>query len=84
MAPSAGAESLATCAPAHTNLDKLICAHPDLREAAYTAKIVSIEMRFDRISEDAMGRICDTYSAQLTGTVMLDHGRPYIYVPELF
>jgi hypothetical protein len=222
VAPSAGAESLATCAPAHTNLDKLICAHPDLHEAAdllaerveqlrqryegedrrvfnveykrwryelnycalpggdpwnkrgaygcvrddfdarlklladlgsgrkdiqevaasyrrvepwyvnelpkqyegravdidgaiylkgchkpgmphsgligypkwalrgeprpvpYTAKIVSIEMRFDRISRDAMGRICDTYNAQLTGTVMLDHGKPYIYVPELF
>jgi hypothetical protein len=28
--PSAGAEVFASCAPAHTNLDKLICAHSDL------------------------------------------------------
>ena len=56
----------------------------DLRPVPYTAKTVSIEMRFDRISRDAMGRICDKTTAPLTGTVMLDHGRPYIYVPELF
>lgn len=31
--PVAAAQPLATCAPAQTPLDKLICVHPDLREA---------------------------------------------------
>lgn len=56
----------------------------DPRPVPYTAKTVSIEMRFDRIQDHVKGRICDKNSAQLTGTVMLDHGKPYIYVPELF
>jgi len=56
----------------------------DPRPVPYTKKTVSIEMRFDRISRDVMGRICDKNYADLTGTVMLDRGRPYIYVPELF
>jgi hypothetical protein len=56
----------------------------DIRPVPYTAKNVSIEIRFDRISEDAMGRICDKRQADLTGTVMFDQGKPYIYVPELW
>jgi len=50
----------------------------------YTTKTVSIEMRFDRIGYYVQGRICEKNTADLTGTVMLDHGKPYIYVPELF
>ena len=56
----------------------------DWRPVPYTPKTVSIEIRFDRISSQVAGRICETYDADSTGTVMLDHGRPYIYVPELF
>ena len=56
----------------------------DPRPVPYTAKTVSIEMRFDRIKDYVKGRICERNTAELTGTVMLDHGRPYIYVPELF
>jgi hypothetical protein len=50
----------------------------------FTAKEVSIEMRFDQIRDEAKGRVCAKKAADLTGTVMLDHGKPYIYVPELF
>ena len=56
----------------------------DWRPVPYTPKTVSIEIRFDRISSQVAGRICETYDADSTGTVMLGHGRPYIYVPELF
>jgi len=56
----------------------------DWRPVPYSAKTVAIEMRFDRIQDYVKGRICDKHQADLTGTVMLDHGRPYIYVPELF
>jgi len=62
--------------------------HPPLRvvprPSPYITKEESIEMRFDRIKDYVKGRICDKKTANLTGTVMLDHGRPYIYVPELF
>lgn len=54
------------------------------RPQPFSEKNASIEMRFDRINDNVKGRICDKGSADLTGTVMLDHGRPYIYVPELF
>ena len=54
------------------------------RPSPYLPKEASIEMRFDRIQDYVKGRICEKRTARLTGTVTLDHGRPYIYVPELF
>jgi len=54
------------------------------RPSPYIKKEESIEMRFDRIQDYVKSRTCEKKAADLTGTVMLDHGRPYIYVPELF
>lgn len=46
---------------------------------------ISVEFRFDSVDRDSWNRLCDkTYGGPWTGTVMLDHGRPYLYVPKLF
>jgi hypothetical protein len=46
---------------------------------------ISLEFRFDGIDKASWNRLCDNpRGGPWTGTVMLDHGRPYLYVPKLF
>jgi hypothetical protein len=52
---------------------------------ASIAKEATIQFRFDRMQEAVKDRLCEKRPyTDWTGTVMLDHGKPYLYAPELF
>ena len=58
----------------------------DVPEIPHSAHVVlhgsSVEFRFDRITIYEWQRLCKGPFAGWLGTVMLDRGRPYLYVPE--